>query len=318
MLVIKKSLKILSLCLALGILSIGGAIMINVALAAWAPPTVNPPGGNVENLIFDGDDANLGALALTGSITTSGTNLYLNQTTNVKFYTDSKKGFQIRIDSDNNDSSEFTINSGTNEEIFKIDESGNITAAGTIQLGGASPTYQITNVATPTASSSVATRGYVNAAVTAAGGEILKVYEGDGSTFVGNFLGLSGAGENCDDIAYIDASNHMTTMKVRDCSTSGVGTNTLYFKNSNCTGTGYMLDYHPANGFYTLGEGKFEYAGGLGPSCSNYNTPCKGDSKFTTSGCSNDGWGYGADYDIYPIQDFSIRKCGSSRCQIKY
>lgn len=51
-----------------------------------------------------------------------------------------------------------------------------------IQLGGGSPTYKMTNVITPTASSDVATKGYVDAQVVGSGGVLIIVERGS-STF---------------------------------------------------------------------------------------------------------------------------------------
>ncbi|MFA6551147.1 MAG: fibronectin type III domain-containing protein [Patescibacteria group bacterium] len=116
--------------IALTIVSIVGAILINAALAAYVGPTANPPSSNVNSLLSSGTDASLLTLTLTG------TTLTLNQTTNARFYANASKGFQVRLDSDNNDANaEFAINNGANAEVFKVDESGNVTATGGIRLG---------------------------------------------------------------------------------------------------------------------------------------------------------------------------------------
>lgn len=73
---------------------------------------------------------------------------------------------------------------------IKIDASGNVgigtgtpgeklEVAGNIKLSGATPTYKITNVASPTASSDVATKGYVDAAIASGGGNA-PPFGGDG------------------------------------------------------------------------------------------------------------------------------------------
>jgi hypothetical protein len=66
---------------------------------------------------------------------------------------------------------------GTTTPAEKLEVSGNI------KLSGASPTYKITNVATPTASSDVATKGYVDAA---AGSVLKSLQHMDGSIAIAN------------------------------------------------------------------------------------------------------------------------------------
>lgn len=57
---------------------------------------------------------------------------------------------------------------GTTTPSEKLEVAGNIKVVGNVMLSGVSPIYKITNVAVPTASSDVATKGYVDAQ--AAGG----------------------------------------------------------------------------------------------------------------------------------------------------
>ena len=126
----KKLLQSSIYLIALTIVSIVGAILINAALAAYVGPTANPPSSNLTALLSSGTDASLLTLTLTG------TTLTLSQTTNARFYANASKGFQVRLDSDNNDANaEFAINNGANAEVFKVDESGNVTATGGIRLG---------------------------------------------------------------------------------------------------------------------------------------------------------------------------------------
>jgi len=146
-----KVFKIFSTILGLIIISIAGSIFINAVIAAWTGPSQAPPDGNISNLVLTNSNASLGNLTLTG------TNSYLNQTTNARFYLDSKKGVQIRLDSDANDSSTFAVNNGANQELFVIDESGIIT-------------LNNDHAADPYNANHLASKGYVQAAVVAAGG----------------------------------------------------------------------------------------------------------------------------------------------------
>ncbi len=143
----KNFIKSSSYILALSILSIGGAILIHSVLA-FTGPSADPPASNLTS------SDTLQAVTTRGAstdqnLTLTSSNLYLYQTANAKAYLDSYEGVQIRIDSDANDTSEFSINNGDNVEIFKIDESGNITAKSDYL---------------PTSDKHLATKDYVDAA----------------------------------------------------------------------------------------------------------------------------------------------------------
>ena len=132
-----KIIKPLSLILALSILSIGGSILINSAIASWSSPTDNPPSGDISTMTLS-------------TMTLSGATLSSTQTANARFYLNSNEGLQMRIDTDANDTnSEFSINNGANQEVFKIDENGNITAKSDYL---------------PTSDKHLATKDYVDAA----------------------------------------------------------------------------------------------------------------------------------------------------------
>ncbi|MFH1326479.1 MAG: hypothetical protein ABIH48_03350 [Candidatus Falkowbacteria bacterium] len=167
---LKKFLKSTTYIVALTILSIGGSILINSSLAAWTEPASAPPDGNVTNLVHTGDAPSF------ASITSIGSNFYAYQTANAKFYLDSYEGMQIRIDSDANDTSEFSINNGDNTEIFKIDETGLVTMIN-----------KITGLTTPTADSDAATKAYVDAA--GGGGDATLAKQEEILTAVGSIGG---------------------------------------------------------------------------------------------------------------------------------
>ncbi|BCX16047.1 MAG: hypothetical protein KatS3mg098_276 [Candidatus Parcubacteria bacterium] len=172
---------------------------------------------------------------------------------------------------------------------IKIDASGNVgigtgtpgeklEVAGNIKLSGATPTYKITNVASPTASSDVATKGYVDNSV---GEGILNVYQSDGLNLVGQLIDLgrpilydftaagnsqqaravystrdssngmptnqaliySGVVDNlCDFTVYLSSStNQIKHMITGDCSTfQGRASSTWYYSGTNCTGSVYI------------------------------------------------------------------------------
>ncbi|MCX7616324.1 MAG: prepilin-type N-terminal cleavage/methylation domain-containing protein [Patescibacteria group bacterium] len=95
---------------------------------------------------------------------------------------------------------------------IKIDASGNVgigtatpveklEVAGNIKLSGATPTYKITNVASPTASSDVATKDYVDAAI---GGNSIKLTKKifvTSTSYSGNLGGRTGADSICQSVA---------------------------------------------------------------------------------------------------------------------
>ncbi len=122
----KKFLKPLSLILALSILSIGGSILINSAIASWSSPTDNPPSGDISSMIL-------------ASITI-GTTADTNGIARVAPAT-ATEGLRII----SSDYSPFVIrNTANNADLFRIDEDGVITAksdylpiAGTKQLATA-------------------------------------------------------------------------------------------------------------------------------------------------------------------------------------
>jgi len=151
-----KFTKFTIFILALAVLSTAGAFVIQTAFAAWTSPTTNPPDGNVNALIFNGDSS----VYLGSSVVSQFLTLKEDAGYPTKFYFDSKKGVQVRLDSDNNDAnSAFTVNNGLNAEIFKVDEVGLVTVIN-----------KITGLLTPTVATDAATKAYVDAAVGAAGG----------------------------------------------------------------------------------------------------------------------------------------------------
>ena len=149
---------------------------IGVANAqTWTPPTASPPGDNVASPLNTGSSAQSkigGAIFNTGGATygllVPFGNVGIGTLTPVALFHVSNVVPTIDLFRITAGSNVVVVNSsgkvgiGTTTPVEKLEVAGNI------KLTGVSPTYKITNVAVPTASSDVATKGYVDAQ--AAGG----------------------------------------------------------------------------------------------------------------------------------------------------
>lgn len=97
----------------------------------------------------------------------------------------------------------------------------------------------------PTAADHLATKAYVDAAVSAGGGGGggLKVYRSDGVTTIGNFLGYEALDVNypvvlCKRMIYSDTSGNIQPVG-NACAQDGqdvTGSSVYYFPNTNCSG----------------------------------------------------------------------------------
>jgi hypothetical protein len=140
-------LKLAGLGLAVTVVGFINAIFIYAATAAWQGPASNPAAGNLNSVVFNGaSSVSLGSQVITGFLT-----LQENVSYPTKFFIDSKKGLQLRVDSDNNESANFTLNNGSNNAVFTIDEAGLVTV-----------TNKVTGVSTPSAASDLANKAYVD------------------------------------------------------------------------------------------------------------------------------------------------------------
>ena len=166
---IKNFFKSSIYILALTILSAGGAILIHSVLA-YTGPTVDPPGGEItssETLdsVADREASTNQALTVAGvnlnGSTSEGNVTLANQ---IVGYDD------LFLKSKSDETATIYYGASTHEFYTGGVKKFSILSNGTIQIGdGITPSYQIKNVSTPTASSSVATKGYVDAAVFGAG-----------------------------------------------------------------------------------------------------------------------------------------------------
>ncbi|OJI07828.1 hypothetical protein BK004_00055 [bacterium CG10_46_32] len=100
---------------------------------------------------------------VSGNLTIAGASVTASQTASTHFFADSVRGYQIRIDSDNNSTDTFRINNGANTTVLTVDESGNGTFVGQLTVAG-----KILGVSTPTLGTDAANKDFVDAAVAAA------------------------------------------------------------------------------------------------------------------------------------------------------
>ncbi len=180
---------------------------------------------------------------------------------------------------------------------------------------------RIINVATPTGSADAANKAYVDAAV---GGGSLSVYQSDGTTLVGKYVGYyptstSTSNLACDNVMYTNPSTnllsiigyHGSSNNFGDCTGSPTAV-TWYYSSSNCTGsalvtTGFSC---PSSGNYY----NYNQDGLATGSCStnfgynSYRNASTGVCTVASGTLSN----YSAYMTIY------TRTCGiTGQCQIK-
>jgi hypothetical protein len=148
--IIKRTINSASKLLAFTILTIVSSFFINTVFGEWNGPNANPPTDNLSQAILNGaGSAYLGNIVAPQYLTFEESALYPQ-----KFYINSKKGLQLRVDSDNNENAVFAVNNGGNNSIFTLAEDGIITVAG-----------RVTGVAAPIAGSDIANKAYVDALV---------------------------------------------------------------------------------------------------------------------------------------------------------
>lgn len=100
----------------------------------------------------------------------------------------------------------------------------------------------------PTASNHLATKAYVDAAVSAAGGGGVSIYQSDGVTRIGKFLSIAWIDPSsewvCDALYYADTNNILRTLWRENCALPTWTSNRGYFPNTNCAGTTvYYIPY---------------------------------------------------------------------------
>lgn len=170
---------------------------------------------------------------------------------------------------------------------------------------------QISNLGEPIVSSDAATKNYVDGASFA-----LKVYEGDGTTEVGYFLGwnMSGGGdlnpawEVCEGLRYSDTSTGTSSqMGMADCITAYTAQYIYYFS-ASCADAAYSNTDGDTYKYQRAGTYTFDVSGtfgGTGTAVSRRHQ--------TTGSCSDGSWGINKYYasSITPT-------CGTTDdCKIK-
>ncbi len=145
----------------------------------------NTTNNNFVDLVFTGSANNIAASVYAQIVN------QVSDYADLGFWTRGSGGFGTRM----------TILSGGNVGIGTTGPGEKLEVSGNIKLSGASPTYKITNVASPTADSDAATKGYVDAAT------IGITYKGTTATsYTGNLGGAGGANAKCQ-ISY--SGSHM-------------------------------------------------------------------------------------------------------------
>ena len=236
---------------------------------------------------------------------------------------------------------------------IKIDASGNVgigtgtpgeklEVAGNIKLSGATPTYKITNVASPTASSDVATKGYVDAAV---GGGTLNVYKSDGTTLLGKYAGILYSDPAIKRITKFDGYNYDYfynpedfILYIDDSSTikrlPGTGHNSItcetrfYFNQPNCSGS-ILTTRNCSSSFYSwdgqcddyyyqnqdkLAILDYYYNGTQCVTSGYWNNSTYYSYRESNGTCVNATGTVYSNSNAYKVY---TRICGSGRCQIK-
>ena len=218
-------------------LSLLGLIIASYVFG-WTTPTQNPPAGNVV-LQSVTPGGSTGYIQFNNSGTFGGdANLFWDNA-NKRFgigTTTPAYGLHIIGTMGTTATTTLAISSG-NVGIGTTAPGEKLEVAGNIKLSGSSPTYKITNVVSPTASSDVATKGYVDAASAS-----LNVYKNDGTTLLGPLVGpWTSSPGLCSGWGFWSSSGGLYLFNNYDCQ---VYTRTrLYYigttSSASCTGTAY-------------------------------------------------------------------------------
>lgn len=158
----------------------------------------------------------------------------LNSTDNSELYINGRKDVQIRLDADNDNTSEFRLNNGVNTEVFSVDEIGKINDGRASVFGGGA---------------TFAGNAVVNGALTATGAVSLG-----GNTTIGGHILLGGNGDLGN-----NGGNYGTPIVI------------MPFGGTIAWGNGWQFgDTNSANGFWFWGDsGSFKmtltHGGDLSP-----------------------------------------------------
>ena len=156
----------------LSLLALG--LIIASYVFGWTTPSQNPPAGNVvlQSVTPGGSP---GYVQFASSTQFAGdANLFWDNTNKRLGIGTTTPAYGLHIIGTMGTTATTTLAIwGGNVGIGTITPGEKLEVAGNIKLSGSSPTYKITNVAAPTASADVATKGYVDAA---SGGGVLITY----------------------------------------------------------------------------------------------------------------------------------------------
>jgi hypothetical protein len=154
----------------LSLLALG--LIIASYVLGWTTPTASPPAGNVV-LQSVTPGGSTGYVQFASSTQFAGdANLFWDNTNKLLGIGTTTPAYGLHIIGTMGTTATTTLAiSGGNVGIGTTTPSEKLEVAGNIKLSGSTPTYKITNVISPTASSDVATKGYVDAAT---GGKVIE------------------------------------------------------------------------------------------------------------------------------------------------
>jgi hypothetical protein len=159
--------------------------------------------------------------------------------------------------------SRLTILNGGNVGIGTTSPGQKLEVAGNIKLSGATPTYKLTNLLTPTADTDAATKAYVDAAG-AASSSGLNVYKHDGTTLLGPLVGPWAATATTNTgWGYWDPSAGGLVMMTDSMAIVPTMT-TYYYTATGCTGTFKAYTYGSTTNYYTDGIRMDKFGSGSG------------------------------------------------------
>jgi type II secretory pathway pseudopilin PulG len=198
--------------------------------------------------------------------------------------------------------------------------------AGNIKLSGSTPTYKLTNVATPTANSDVATKAYVDAATAdaATGDTLISNTSGWNYTHIynstshnGNFGGLSGANTYCETTKPASVPNGLT-YKAYLCDTTTCQkpnaphpNNIVLFHSYNGSAINWTIPSRFKSPDYDTSTLQVTYTSSFNPLLEGLGAVIRGNT-LSSYGISNDWWS-GSAYS-YINNYYELKPSSSNTC----